>query len=107
MPIERPGFTPSEYGQLPEEHEPSHKFYEKSLEALSQFGQFQERFEGSNKHAIEAAYLVLHRMIAEDLNETLPEGATPMSPGSEEDYKDFQAALDVLQDYINENKQRH
>jgi hypothetical protein len=98
-----------DYGKLPDEGEPPHKFYQKGLEALWRFSQFQNHFEGRHRLTIAALILVLNWMMSDDYVELVPEGAVVSSVHTvaKENYDDFQRALSVIEQYIQENKRSH
>ena len=102
---ERP--APSEYGQLPEETAPQREFYDRAMQALNKdFAPFLDQIQGPNKETIRAMYAVLHWMLGEDYDYSLPEhGIAPKV--SDLDYQDFQNNLAMIERYIEENKQRH
>jgi len=107
---EREMSPPDDYGRLPQEGEPPHRFYEKGLEALSNFSQFTEYFEGPNRENIKALVAVLNHMLADDLTELLPEHGAPIERalrGSKPDYEDYQRALATIDEYLQENRRTH
>jgi hypothetical protein len=98
-----------DYGNLLDEGEPPHKFYQKGFEALWQFGNFKDRLEGRNCLTIAAMILVLNWMMSDDYEELVPEGAVLPSVHTpdKESYDDFQRSLAVIEQYIQENKRSH
>jgi len=108
MSIESGRPAPADYAQVPEEGEPPHRYYEKAMEAIGKFGYFQEHFKGANRENLKALQLVLWRMLYDDYNETIPEGAVShLGEYSEEDYTEYLQALGTIENYIHENKPQH
>jgi hypothetical protein len=107
MSIETGRPAPADYGQLPQENEPPHRFYEKALEALWRFSDFTEHFKGGNKDNIQALAVVINRMLAEDYDQLTPPRNRLIPDDSESDYADYQRALTTIEQYIQENKAHH
>ena len=96
-----------DYGQMPEEGEADHKHYEKAIESLTTFSHHLEHLKGHNQENLEAMVAMLHWMLADDYNDSIPEGKRTVFNADEDSYKTYLQALSRIEQYIQENKPAH